>query len=490
MSTTMSTSVKSLHVEDEDMDDDPQIQAAPSTQLSSSPTNQSFQKQQRRDGAHDHSDNLDVLYPPPGAGSESAASAFPPGASASSSIPVADFLEGGWGWVVVFACAYLSFWFIGFQYTWGIFQLKLVQQGLSDDATLAFVGSLGITFVAILAIPNASLIKYFGARRLSLTSVVLLGGGAIFSSWACTSLVGLFITYGTIMGIAMSFNYMVVSSVPSQYFSRKKGLATGIVMAGGGLGGAVLGPGIEALQERVGVAGTFRIMGGIVLVTGLPTALLIKEVRPRTTGGMINFQLFKDPKFLLLFLVGAIGTFPLFVPAFFLPSYASTIGLSTATGAGMVACYNLSSAMGRIMFGYMCDTLGALNALALTLALSGSSMLAIWPVSNSLTPLIIFCIINGASNGGFFAVVPVVVGSIYGLQQLPVALGMTVTGWMGGYLLGAPIAGYLLNAFGGPERGLQAFRPAMYYGGAISLVALCLVLGVRALMGKPGWARV
>lgn len=81
---------------------------------------------------------------------------------------------------------------------------------------------------------------------------------------------------------------MVVSALPSQYFSRKKGLATGIVYAGGGLGGAVLAPGIDALLGRVGVAWTFRIMGVIVLATGLPMAYLIKEVRPRTTGGMVN----------------------------------------------------------------------------------------------------------------------------------------------------------------------------------------------------------
>lgn len=85
-----------------------------------------------------------------------------------------------------------------------------------------------------------------------------------------------------------SFNFMVVSALPSQYFSRKKGLATGIVYAGGGLGGAVLAPGIDALLGRVGVAWTFRIMGVIVLATGLPMAYLIKEVRPRTTGGMVN----------------------------------------------------------------------------------------------------------------------------------------------------------------------------------------------------------
>ena len=37
-------------------------------------------------------------------------------------------------------------------------------------------------------------------------------------------------------------------------------------------------------------------------------------------------RLFADWKFALLFLGCAIGTFPLLVPAFFLPGYATTLG--------------------------------------------------------------------------------------------------------------------------------------------------------------------
>ena len=46
-----------------------------------------------------------------------------------------------------------------------------------------------------------------------------------------------------------------------------------------------------------------------------------------------------------------------------------------------------------------------------------------------------FVIINGASNGGFFATIPTVVGSEFGSQRVSVAMGMIVTGWVGGYLL-------------------------------------------------------
>jgi predicted MFS family arabinose efflux permease len=50
---------------------------------------------------------------------------------------------------------------------------------------------------------------------------------------------------------------------------------------------------------------------------------------------------------------------------------------------------------------------------------------------------------------------------MFGSTRVAVAMGMVVTGWAGGYLMGAPIAGYILNAFGGEEAGFKAYRPAM-----------------------------
>jgi MFS family permease len=146
-------------------------------------------------------------------------------------------------------------------------------------------------------------------------------------------------------------------------------------------------------------------------------------------------HLFLNFRFVVLFLAGAIGTFPLFVPPFFLPLYSASLGLSASTGAGLVAGFNFSSAIGRLGFGFMSDLLGPLNTLFLSLLLSAMSMLVLWPISNTLAPLIGFVIVNGAANGGFFSTMPTVVGSVFGSARVSVAMGMIVTGWAGGYLM-------------------------------------------------------
>jgi MFS family permease len=140
-------------------------------------------------------------------------------------------------------------------------------------------------------------------------------------------------------------------------------------------------------------------------------------------------------RFTTLFLAGAVATFPLFVPPFFLPLYSASLGLAPSAGAGLVAGFNFSSAVGRLCCGFMSDSIGPVNTLLISLILSAVSMLAIWPVSESLGPLVVFVIVNGAANGGFFSTMPTVVGSVFGSRRVGVAMGMIVTGWAGGYLM-------------------------------------------------------
>ncbi|ORY21217.1 major facilitator superfamily domain-containing protein [Naematelia encephala] len=372
---------------------------------------------------------------------------------ADSTVP-----DGGYGWVVIFSCAVITWWFVGTTYSWGILQASLVEAGLSSSSTLSFVGSLTVTCIAVLAIVNARVIRALGARYTGVLGILLLGLGEVLGGFCTHNVGGLFVTVGIIMGIGSSLCFMTVSVTPAQYFSKKRGLANGIVYAGGGLGGTVISFAMDGLIQRLGPAWTFRVIGMITLATGLPAAWLIKERAPIRSTAFLDFTLFRDFKFLILFLAGAVATFPIFVPPFFLPLYAGSLQLSSSAGAGLVAGFNFSSAVGRLGCGFMSDRLGPLNTLFISLLLSAASMLVLWPVSTTIAPLIAFVIINGAANGGFFATMPTVVGNVFGSTRISVAMGMIVTGWAGGYLMGAPIAGYLLKAYGG-DGSLTNYHP-------------------------------
>ncbi|ETN39888.1 uncharacterized protein HMPREF1541_06114 [Cyphellophora europaea CBS 101466] len=425
----------------------------------------------------------------------------------ASRIADASVPDGGYGWVIVASCSTMCFWFVGtskfltkfttvrasmqasllmepwlidleavLTYSWGVIQAALIENKVASPSTLSFVGSLAVACNAAFAIPNGRLTRALGARKVALLGVSLMGLGQILSGFSQSNIGGLFITAGLMMGYG--------------YFSRRRGLANGLVFAGGGLGGAIISLSMSAIVERLGTAWAFRLVGLLMWATGLPMAWLIRERAPVKTATFIDLSLFRDFKFVMVFLVGAVATFPLCVPPFFLPLYARSLGFSPYTGAALVAGFNFSSAIGRIATGFMGDKLGPLNSLFATLMLSALSMLCLWPVSSSLGPLVAFVIVNGIGNGGFFSVMPTVVSNVFGSVRVSVAMGAVVTSWTGGYLMGAPIAGYLLDAYGGETAGFKAYRPAIFYAGSLALLSAGLVALLRLRMSKSPLKRL
>ncbi len=229
----------------------------------------------------------------------------------------------------------------------------------------------------------------------------------------------------------------------------------------------------------------FRVLGLVTLATGLPAAWLIKERSPQRNAPFVDFSMFRSLAFNAVFLASAIGTFSLYIPPYFLPLFARSAGMSSQTGAGLVAGFNACTALGRLAAGPACDRMGPLNTFFITMVLNALSVLAIWTVSDSLAPLTTFAIINGVSNGAFFTTLPTVVASMVGPGLAVVAMSMNVTGWTAGYLLGAPIAGYLLEASGANKATtVDPYRAAILYAGGTAFVSGAFVLLARLKLDR------
>jgi len=80
--------------------------------------------------------------------------------------------------------------------------------------------------------------------------------------------------------------------MPAQYFNKRRGLANGIVYAGGGIGGTVISFAMDGLIQKLGPEWTFRIIGFVTLATSLPAAWLIKERAPIKTTTLIEWYVF------------------------------------------------------------------------------------------------------------------------------------------------------------------------------------------------------
>lgn len=252
---------------------------------------------------------------------------------------------------------------------------------------------------------------------------------------------------------------------------------------------------LESLIRTVGLQWTFRIQGFLTLAIGLPAAWYSKDRMPLRNTPYVDLSMFRNVTFNATFVAGMIATFTLFVPPYYLPLFASSIGLSSGTGAALVAAFNLCNAAGRFFSGPVADKIGPANSLLFLMLLNALTMLTIWPVSNTLGPLVVFAILNGVANGAFFTVFPTVVAGIFGPGRAAVAMSMSVTGWTPGYLLGTPIAGYLLQAASGKYVGSagsdsSVYRPAIFYAGGAALLSSAFVLWARINMSKSILKRV
>lgn len=393
--------------------------------------------------------------------------------------------DGGYGWVVVASCSLMTFWFNGLAGSWGVIQTALLSSSLqgTPTSTITFVGSLNLCCCVAFGLLAVRIITILGARYAGLIGMALIGLGEVAAGFTTSNIGGLFTLIGVMVGAGTCLIYAVSNSMPPQYFSAKLGLANGLVKFGGGLGATVLSITLQALIDHVGTAWMFRVLGLMTLGTGLPAAYLVTERMPMHKTRLVEFSMFKNLPFVAMFLAGAFGTFALFVPPFFLPLFAQSAGLSAQTGAALVSGFNACTAVGRISAGWVCDRIGPVNTFLLTMAANALSMLAIWPVSDSLGPLALFAVLNGVANGGFFVALPTAVASMVGPGFAAVAMSMNITGFTAGYLLGTPIAGYLLQATGADKgQTISLYRPAIFYAGGVALVSTICVMVARFKM--------
>ncbi|KAJ7616973.1 hypothetical protein DFH06DRAFT_1343040 [Mycena polygramma] len=280
--------------------------------------------------------------------------------------PDSQVPNGGYGWVVLFSLVtftsevliskpVLAWWFTGIIYSWGNVQAALVKDGLSSSSTLAFVGSSTAACISESGVINARVIRHLGAKNTALLGISFVGSGQILSSFATYNVGALFVTSGAIVGIG------------TRYFVFHGALALYILHC---LGGAVVSFAIDGLVQSVGPSWTFRILGIIALVTGLSTAWLIKERTTIRVTTFVDWSLFRDLRFIILFLADAIGTFPLFVPPFFPSPLLRFDWVLYERRPQLLLCARPARLWLR-------------------------DVLAIWPVSTSLTPLVFCVVING-----------------------------------------------------------------------------------------------
>ena len=72
------------------------------------------------------------------------------------------------------------------------------------------------------------------------------------------------------------------------------------------------------------------------------------------------------------------------------------------------------------------------------MALNTASMLAVWPVFETIEPLVIFAALNGMANSASFVAMPTAVSRVATSDQTAVEMEMAITDWTGDISWGVP----------------------------------------------------
>ena len=172
--------------------------------------------------------------------------------------------DGGWGWVVVFASFMVHLIADGCAFSFGVLYVELLHYFKESKGKTAWVGSLFVSVPLITGPIASALTNKYGCRTVTITGSVIAGFGFILSSFM-DSIEKLCFTFGIIAGFGLSMVYVPAVVVVAYYFEKKRAFATGIAVAGSGIGTFVFAPLTECLIEWYTWKGAVLIMGGIML---------------------------------------------------------------------------------------------------------------------------------------------------------------------------------------------------------------------------------
>ena len=361
------------------------------------------------------------------------------------------------GWIIVAAVHAALFVVFGVAYSFAAFFTSFEREfgaGRGDIGLIfAICGFLYFTIGAL----TGHWADRFGARVISLAGIAFLAGGLALGSQART-LNELYVTYSLGVGLGVGFVYVPVVGALQPWFVRHRGLASGLAVAGIGLG-AIVGPLLAGLLiPSVGWRSTLLIFAvGALLVGGFACALVENSPQRRGFGpdgeraiagspprqvprGIDLRAALRERSFWLMYAAIALSSIGLFVPFVHLLPYARDHGLSEATGIALVSLIGVGSMVGRFALAGIADRLPRRSLLA-GIFLGMTAMMGWWLGATSFALLALFAAVFGAFYGAYVALGPAIAMDLFGARSVAGILGALYTGAGIGNLLGPWLAG-------------------------------------------------
>jgi len=393
---------------------------------------------------------------------------------------------------------------LGAIYAWSVFTKPLAASGWSKTQTQA-VFAAGLALFAIVMVIAGRLMPKLGPRKLAMAGGVVLGAG-----YALAGLLGplnfwvTFLFVGVVGGAGIGLAYVVPIAVGMRWYPDKKGLITGLAVAGFGFGamlwvklagswGHLLAP------ESLGLSGTFILYGIIfmaaVVIGGIWMVFPPEGWKPegweppqaaagdKPVEGTVDYtssEMLKTPQFFMIlvtFIFSAsaglmsIGLMKLFPMDALMKGGYEEAAASAIAGTAMAVFFSLANGIGRIAWGTISDYLGAKKSLVIMAATQGVFVILFQWMAGGEYTLYLFATLIGFNFGGNFALFPMITAGTFGAKYI----GQNY-GWV---FLAYGIGGIFGPILGGKLGDMNNFALAFTICGIACLVAAAVIAGVK-----------
>ena len=391
---------------------------------------------------------------------------------------------------------------LGAIYAWSVFTAPLKEAGWTVAET-QYVFTAGLVSFALVMVIAGRLMPKYGPRKLAIAGGVVLGTGYLLASvQGGTSFWSVLIGVGFIGGAGIGLAYVVPIAVGMRWFPDKKGLITGLAVAGFGFGAMLwvkLAGAWGNLIANVGLGTTFAVYGivflTVVLIGGLWMVFPPENWRPQGydpdqaggaaasgDGDFTSGEMLRTVPFYLILLTFAIsasaglmtiGLMKLFPMQALTASGMDRAAASAVAGTAMAVFFSLANGIGRILWGALSDRIGRKTAIILMMASQGVVVLLFQFMAGSEYLLYLGATIIGFNFGGNFALFPTVTADTFGAKHI----GQNY-GWV---FLAYGIGGIIGPVLGGKLGDLNNYPLAFTICGTLCFVAL----GIIAPLAKP-----
>ncbi len=404
---------------------------------------------------------------------------------------------GGNRWAIAFAGVIVMI-CLGTVYSWSIFTRPLIATQHWSNTTTTWAFALAIFFLGVGAVIGGRWQDRVGPRNVTIAGAVLWGLGNLLAGLGTTSFGAwwIYLTYGVIGGLGLGMGYITPVATVTKWFPDKRGLASGMVVMGFGLGAFFFNqvvPKIGSFAKAAKDAGAFItakdaatkagttfdpsafpvtaddaaavmavfIWAGIIFaIVGGICATFMKNPPPGYTvpGAVATAaqsgysytpnQAMRTPQFWLLWLMLFLNvTAGILIISNAVPIYSDLTGAAAAVAAPIYGFLAVFNGIGRFFWGAVSDKIGRNMAYVLIFGIQVVVFFLLGGLHSFVAVGIAFAIVLLCYGGGF-GTMPSFNADYFGTKFLGQNYGMILTAWGFAGIVGPIIAAKVKDATG------------------------------------------